>query len=144
RLATIGIFIILFGAFLDLARVVLLPVVSATVVGFMLGPLARLAGRARIPDWVFASVMVILLLVLLQGITIMVSAPLIDWIGRAPEFADTLKDKLQSFERGFRALRDLQDAISRFGGNTQGVSIDVAALVQPALAFLTPAIGELL
>ena len=143
-IATVGIFVILFGAFLDLARVVLLPVASAAVVGTMLGPLARLAARARMPAWVFATLMVILLLVLLQAITVLVSAPLIDWIGHAPEFADTLKAKLQAFERGFRALRDIENAIGRFGGNNQGVSIDVASLIQPALAFLTPAIGELL
>src|SRR5215470_16790205 len=43
RLASIGIFLIMFGAFLDLARLLLLPVVSAAVVGIMLGPIARLA-----------------------------------------------------------------------------------------------------
>ncbi len=141
RLAVIGIFLIMFGAFLDLARVMLLPVASAAVVGTMLGPLARLAARARMPAWLFATLMVLLLIGLLQAITVMVSAPLIDWIGRAPEFIGVIKAKLQAFEQGFAALRALQAALAKGGG---GTTIDVASLVQPALAFLTPAIGELM
>src|SRR5262249_32282424 len=43
RAATIGIFFLLFCAVLELARVVLLPVVSAIVIGLMLGPLVGLA-----------------------------------------------------------------------------------------------------
>jgi predicted PurR-regulated permease PerM len=144
RIATVGIFLIMFGALLDLARVVLLPVVSAAVVSIMLSPLARLAARARMPAWLFAAVTITLLLVVLQAITIMASAPLIDWIGKAPQYADMLKAKLAVFERGFAALRDLQDALSRNAGNNTGMTIDIAAAVQPALAFLTPAIGELL
>jgi predicted PurR-regulated permease PerM len=143
QLATVGIFIIMFGAFLDLARVVLLPVVSAAVVGTMLNPLGRLAARARMPAWAFAALTLVVLLVLLQAITLMVSAPLIDWIGRAPEFADTVKAKLQVFDRGFAMLRNLQAALSR-GGDKAGMSFDIASLVQPALGFLTPALGELL
>jgi predicted PurR-regulated permease PerM len=143
RLATIGIFLIMFGAFLDLARPLLLPVVSAAVVGVMLGPLARLAARARMPAWLFATLTVVLLIGLLQGITVMVSAPLIEWAGHLPEFAGTMKAKLQAFEHSFAALRALQEALSHAGANA-GPTIDIASYIQPALAFLTPAIGEVL
>jgi len=143
RLASIGIFLIMFGAFLDLARPLLLPVVSAAVVGVMLGPIARLAARTRMPAWLFATLTVLLLMGLLQAVTIMVSAPLIEWAGRLPEFAGTIKEKLAAFERGFAALRALQDALSRSGA-TAGATIDIASYIQPALAVLTPAIGEML
>src|ERR1700681_2258560 len=62
HLATIGIFLIMFGAVLDLARNVLLPIVSAAVIGTMFGPLARMAARRGIPGWLFAAVVVGLLL----------------------------------------------------------------------------------
>jgi predicted PurR-regulated permease PerM len=100
QVATVGIFLILFGAFLDLARVVLLPVIAA-----------------------------------------MVMAPLIDWIGRMPELAGTLRSKLEAIERGVAAFQSLQ---SVFGHVNSGLSIDLAALLQPTVAFLTPTIGELL
>ncbi len=143
RLATVGIFLIMFGAFLDLARIVVLPVASAVVVGNMCGPLARMAARARIPAWVFATVTVLLVLGLLQALIIMVATPLVDWVGRLPEFVVTVKAKLQGLESSFASLRALQAALSHAGGNA-GWSIDLASLVQPALAFLTPALGELL
>ena len=41
--ATVGIFLLLFGAFLELARVLLLPVTAAFVIGTMLGPVADAA-----------------------------------------------------------------------------------------------------
>lgn len=140
RLAIVGIFLIMFGAFLDLARIVVLPVTSAVVVGTMLGPVARLAARARVPAWLFATGMVLLLVGFVQGVTVMVAGPLIDWIGHLPEFIDTIKGKLQGLEQSFATLRALQVALG--GGGKTG--IDLASLVQPALAYLTPAVGELM
>jgi predicted PurR-regulated permease PerM len=143
QFAIVGIFLILFGAVLDLARVVLLPIVSAAIIGAMLGPLARIAERWRIPAGLFASLVIVFLLALLQIITIMVSAPLIDWMAHLPEFADTISTKLRAFEQGWAAFQHLQAALSKGSGNA-GVTIDLASIAQPALAFLTPAIGELL
>jgi predicted PurR-regulated permease PerM len=109
----------------------------------MFDPLARVAARWRIPGWLFAGVVVGVLLAILQAITVLVAVPIIDWIGRAPELAESLRTKLQPFERGFAAFQQLQAALSK-GGKDSGVTIDIAALAQPLLGFLTPAIGELL
>lgn len=141
QLATVGIFLIMFGAFLDLARAVLLPIVAAAIVGTMLGPLGQLAARRRIPAWLFALAAVGFFLLLAQGIAAMVAAPLIDWIGRMPELAGTLHSKLETIERGITAFQSLQ---SVFGHVNSGLSIDLTALLQPTVAFLTPTIGELL
>jgi predicted PurR-regulated permease PerM len=141
QIATVGIFVIMFGAFLDLARAVLLPIVAAAMVGTMLGPLGQLAARWRVPSWVFALAAVGFFLLLAQVIAAMVMAPLIDWIGRMPELAGTLRSKLEAIERGLAVFRSLQ---SVFGHVNSGLSIDLGALLQPTVAFLTPTIGELL
>jgi predicted PurR-regulated permease PerM len=141
QVATVGIFLIMFGAFLDLARVVLLPIVSAAIVGTMLGPLGRLAARRHVPAWAFATAAVVFFLLLTQAIAAMVLAPLIDWIGRLPELAGILHTKLEALEKGLATFRALQ---SMFGHVSPGPSIDVAALLQPTVAFLSPTIGELL
>ncbi len=141
QLATVGIFLIMFGVVLDLARAVLLPIVSAVMVGAMLGPLGRLAARWRIPAWVFATAAVAFFLLLAQVIAAMVMAPLVDWIGRLPELAATLRSKLEALERGLATFRALQSVLGSAGA---GPSIDLAALLQPTVAFLTPTIGELL
>src|SRR4030095_1959009 len=59
QFATVGLFFVVFCAVLDLARNLLLPVVSAFVVGSMLGPLSALASRYRIPSWLSASLLLI-------------------------------------------------------------------------------------
>jgi predicted PurR-regulated permease PerM len=141
QVATVGIFVIMFGAFLDLARAVLLPIASAVMVGTMLGPLGKLAARWRVPAWAFALAAVGFFLLLAQIIAAMVMAPLMDWVGRMPELAATLRSKLGALERGMAAFQSLQ---SMFGHVNSGLSIDVGALVQPTVAFLTPTIGELL
>jgi predicted PurR-regulated permease PerM len=141
QIATVGIFLIMFGAFLDLARAVLLPIVSAAIVGTMLGPLGHLAARWRVPAWAYALAAVGFFLLLVQIIAALVMAPLVDWIGRLPELAGALRGKLEALERGMAAFQSLQ---SMFGHVNSGLSIDVAALLQPTVAFLTPTIGELL
>jgi predicted PurR-regulated permease PerM len=141
QVATVGIFLIMFGAFLDLARAVLLPIVAAAVIGTMLSPLGRLATKRGIPSGLFATAAVGFFLLLAQGLTAMVTAPLIDWIGRMPELAAALRTKVEALERGMAALHSLQ---SMLGAAKPGMSIDLAALLQPTVAFLTPTIGELL
>jgi predicted PurR-regulated permease PerM len=138
--ATVGIFLIMFGAFLDIARPVVLPIVAAAVFGTMLGPLGRLAAKRGIPAWLFAVAAVSLFLLLLQAITAMVSAPLIDWISKTPQVIDAVKSKLQGLEQGLATFHALQSLL----GSTPGIQIDLAGMVQPAVVFLTPTIGELL
>jgi predicted PurR-regulated permease PerM len=141
--ASIGIFILLFAAFLDLARAILLPIVSALVIATMFGPIASRVGRYRVPHWLFAALVVALLVVLLNLAIVLLSAPVIEWIGKAPEIAATIRNKLQILERPIAALRDLQNVISRGKGGDSGLGINVANFIQPALSLLTPAIGQL-
>jgi predicted PurR-regulated permease PerM len=140
QFATVGIFLIMFGAFLDIARPVILPIVSAAVFGTMLGPLARMATRRGIPAALFAVAAVAFFLLVVQAITIMVTAPLIDWIGKAPELVNVIKSKMQALESALATFHSLQSLL----GSRQGIQIDLAGLVQPTVVFLTPTIGELL
>jgi hypothetical protein len=54
--ASIGIFILLFAAFLDLARAILVPIVSALVMATMFGPISsRIAGH-HVPHWLSPAI----------------------------------------------------------------------------------------
>ncbi len=55
QVSTIGILLLAFGVMLDLARAILLPTVSALVIGTMLGPLSSRAERHGIPPWLSAT-----------------------------------------------------------------------------------------
>ncbi|MGA8653746.1 MAG: hypothetical protein WB677_24570 [Xanthobacteraceae bacterium] len=54
RMATFGIFLILFGGLLYLGRAILLPVFSAGVVALTLAPFVKAASRRGISPWITA------------------------------------------------------------------------------------------
>jgi len=63
-------------------------------------------------------------------------------LGRGPDIAKSLGDKLRILSGPFSAVRDLQHALSPDSANV-GMNIEVTTLITPAFAFLTPALGEL-
>ena len=140
--AAIGIFIILFVAALDLARAMLLPATSAFVIGLMLGPLSARAKAYGIPSLITAVVLWLLVVVVFYGVIILLSAPALDWIGKAPEIGRIIKEKLQVLEQPLSALQDLRNAILPQGENSR-FGFDIANFVQPALIVVTPAIGQI-
>jgi len=143
QFATVGIFFVAFCAVLDLARNLLLPVVSAFVIGTMLGPLSALASRYRMPSWLSASLLMIVFVGLVSLVVTLLSAPLVEWIGKAPDIGHMIRDKLQVFDRPLAALRDVRNALLP-GNKDGGLQIDLgASLVAPALTVLSPAVGEL-
>ena len=143
QIAVIGIFLLLLGGTLIYARAVLLPVISAVVVGAMFGPLERRAVHYGVPAWLFALTITLLMIGLVQLAAVLLSGSVLEWIAHAQEITDALKAKLQVFDAGFSAFRRIQNAISQGSGDTP-LQIDVAAVVQTTLGFLTPAMGEIL
>ncbi len=142
QLAVIGIFVILLVAALSLARPVLLPVTAAFVVTLMLGPASVYADRLRVPKVLTAVVLWLLVAGVFYGLIMLLSAPVVDWVGKAPEIGRNIQDKLRLFDGPLAALRDLRNALlpSEEG---KGVGIDLMSIVQPAVSIVTPAIGQL-
>lgn len=142
--ATIGIFVILFVVALDLGRAVLLPAAAATVIGLMLGPLSNRADRLGIPPLLSAIALWLAVIGVLYGVIALLSAPIVDWIGKAPEIMANIKEKLHVLDRPLGMLSDVRKAI--LGDQEQGqagVGFDIAQVVQPALLIVTPAIGQI-
>lgn len=140
-IATIGIFLLLLAIVLDQARTLLLPIVSAAVIAMMLGPLAARTRRWGVPPWLFAVGVVLAILAALNAAIIQASALIIDWVEKAPEITASIKAKLRVLIEPFDALRNLENTLSQ---NAEHVGLTgLADLAQPALAFLTPALGEL-
>ena len=74
---------------------------------------------------------------------LLISAPVVDWISKAPQIAQTIKVKLHAFDGPIAALQNLRDAILPVENDSGGLRIDLKDLVQPMLAVLTPAVGSL-
>jgi predicted PurR-regulated permease PerM len=90
--ATIGMFIILLVVALSLARPVLLPVASAFVVTMMLGPLSARAERYKIPSLISAIALWLLVIAVCYAVIVLLAAPAVDWIGKAPEIGRNVQE----------------------------------------------------
>jgi predicted PurR-regulated permease PerM len=141
--ASIGIFLIVFGAFLYVGRPILLPILAAAVIALTLAPLIKAAKRFGISPWITG------LLILLIGVGALTLAatklagPVNEWIGRAPEIGASIKQKLTVLDQPIAALHELQKTF--FGGDTTlSVNQPTANFVLPVVAFVTPAAAELL
>jgi predicted PurR-regulated permease PerM len=139
--ATIGIFFILFVAALEYARPLLLPITSAFVLGMMLGPLSTYATKAGVPHVISAIVLWLLVLMFFYGLIVILSAPLVDWMSKAPDIARSVKDKLQFLDRPLLALQELRAAVFPNADN-KPVALDIIGMIQPTMTIVTPAIGE--
>jgi predicted PurR-regulated permease PerM len=142
--ATIGIFIILLIVALELARPVLLPAVSAFVVTMMLGPLSARAERYRIPSLLTAIVLWLLVIAVFYGVIVLLSAPVVDWIGKAPEIGRNIQEKLHLLDRPLAALQEMRNALLPSDAKgSSGIGFDIVSIVQPAVSVVTPAIGQM-
>jgi predicted PurR-regulated permease PerM len=143
--ATIGIAVILFGAFLQAGRPFLLPVASAIVIGIMVSPLARLAARYRVPPVVFALLAVVVFIVLIQIAFAAVAAPLLTLQAHASDIGDNIRQKLGVLDPLLASLRDLQNMLAPDAGDdglTGALKLDLTSIAQAVIGFLTPAVGE--
>jgi predicted PurR-regulated permease PerM len=139
--ATIGIFVILLIGALYLARPLLLPAVSAFVVTMMLGPLSTRAERAGVPPIVSAIVLWLLVIAVCYGVIVLLAAPVVDWIGKAPEIGQSIQQKLHVLDRPWHALRDMRNALLP-DESKGGMGVDIASFVQPVVAIVAPGIGQ--
>jgi predicted PurR-regulated permease PerM len=141
--ATIGIFLLLFGAFLYVGHAILLPILAAAVVALTLAPLIKGAKDLGIPPWVSGLLILLFALGALGLVVTALAAPVTQWIARAPEIGATIKDRLSVLDEPLAALHELENSL--FGAGAQlGVGASAPNVVLPVVAFLTPAAGELL
>jgi predicted PurR-regulated permease PerM len=139
--ANIGIFIILFGAFLYIGRVILLPILAAAVVALTLAPLVKGAKRIGIPPWLMSVAIITVALGALSLGAMAAAGPVSEWIGRAPAIDASIKQKLAVFDQPLASLHKLETSL--FGGSG-ALNINPPNVVLPVVAFLTPAAAELL
>ena len=142
QIATIGIFLIALIAAVEYGRPILLPIVSAFVLGMMLSPLSNMAARAGIPSFLTAIILWLLVIAIFYGAIVLLSAPLVDWVGKGPQLGPIIKEKLQILDRPITALQSLHNALFPNADNKE-VAFSLVSLLQPAVTIVTPAIGQM-
>jgi predicted PurR-regulated permease PerM len=133
----------LIGA-LYLGRTILLPVVAGIVVGITLTPVVKFGVRYRLPTPVSALLVIVLAVAAVVLVLTFFAAPLTEWIGRAPEIAAAVQQKLRVLDYPLSVLHNIKNAVMPAGpvGQTVSVETNPAEMVGTALATLTPAVGE--
>jgi len=140
--AIIGIFLLLFGAFLYIGHAILLRVLAAAVVALTLAPLIKLADGYGISPWLTALFILVVGLGAMSLIATALAGPVSEWIGRAPEIGTSIKQKLSVLDEPLASLHELESSL--FGDNMALNVSEPLNVVLPVVAFLTPAAGELL
>ncbi len=137
-----GLLVLAIIAALYLAKTLLLPIVSALVLGTMLARAASFMQRHRTPRPLAAITIVLGTFGAFALIIGLISAPLLEWSSRLPELAALLKQRAAMFER---PLAMLSEAGSYFG-ISDGASLQWPKIewVQPTLEFVSPTFAELL
>ena len=144
RAATIGIFLVLFGAVLYVARPILMPFLGAAIVASTFAPLIKRAKRLGIPPWITAvSVVALFSIVFVAAATVM-AGPISKWIARAPEIESTVKQAFSTLVGPIAALRSLGDSLIGGASTTLSVATSPSSVIMPVLAFITPAAAELI
>lgn len=141
QIAIIGTFLILLGVTLDLARTLLLPFVSATVLALVLGPIETATKEWGVPAWLFALLVLLIVLAALNAAIIPATVFVIGWITHAPEMLAPTIEKLRPLITPFEAFGGRQNSN---GGVLSGLPINIADLARSAVTFLTPTVGEMI
>jgi predicted PurR-regulated permease PerM len=144
QIATIGIFVIVLVASFHFCRPILLPVSAALVVGMTLAPIVKTGARFGITPWVTAVALAMSLLGAAGAALTWLATPVTEWIAKAPEIGATIKQKLYVLDRPLAALRELQETLLPAPGNAVAVEPSHLGMVTPVLAFVTPAVVQLL
>jgi predicted PurR-regulated permease PerM len=143
QVSTVGVFIILVGACLYFGRAFLLPIAAALVIGTTLAPLVKLAARNGVSTWITAILLGLALLAFAGTAFTLLAKPAAELIARAPEIGATIRQKLYVLDRPLAALRELQQVFVPEGSGAVAVEPSHLGLVTPVLAYVTPAVAQL-
>ena len=84
----------------------------------------------------------LLVIAVFYGVIVLLAAPVVDWIGKAPESAATFR-KSCTCSTGRSVLQELREAF--LPSDKKGsLGVDIMAFIQPAVLIVTPAIGQIL
>lgn len=140
--ALTGLLVLAIIAALHLAKTLLLPIVSALVLGTMLSPAASFMQRHRIPRPLAAVMIVIGTFGAFALVIGLISTPLLEWTSRLPELAALLKQRAAIFDRPLAIFNEIRS----YFGASDGASLQWPKIewVQPTLEFVSPTFAELL
>jgi predicted PurR-regulated permease PerM len=130
---TIVMALLMFGAFLYVARALLLPVLCAVVVGMTFGPYVGAVIARGVPAWLVALLVVLALIGIANIALILLANPAAEMLRRMPEITQAFKDKLHAFDQPIAAFQQLQIALGADPDKSVELTMtSVATVITPA------------
>ena len=91
KVATVGIFLMLFGTVLYAARAILMPVLGAVVVATTFAPLIKRAKHFGVPSWVTALFVVMLFSIVAVVAATVMAGPVSEWVAWTTTLASSFR-----------------------------------------------------
>jgi predicted PurR-regulated permease PerM len=139
QVSVTGIFLLLLGVVLFFSRALLLPVFAAAVISTTLGRFMKRCGRAGIPRWMAAFLIVFCVIGLAAAAVTLLAAPVSDWIRQAPQIGIQIKEKFSFLEGPLSAFHQLRASLGSGDANFVKMESGPADFLASAMVYLTPA-----
>ncbi|MEQ1771450.1 MAG: AI-2E family transporter, partial [Devosia sp.] len=141
RVAMLLLGAVAFIVALQAGKVLLAPVCFAIVIGLMFGPVADWLEGHGVRPALSAAVVVVLFIGILSVAVILFARPLSEWVARAPELWERLRQQLMTMKGPLEALAGFQEQLQSIFG--KGTAVEVQVLdggpVQD-MAFMAPSV----
>jgi predicted PurR-regulated permease PerM len=147
QVSTIGIFVIALTWAMYAAQHVVIPVLLAWTIATIVLPIVKGLERIYVPRLIAAIAVTGFLLFLLSLLILLLSAPIVYWLGRATEIAALLREKLVSFTQPLAMLEELRTGLNVIGaGESRPLKVEAqsTSMVATLVAVVTPAISQFL
>ncbi|WP_181700274.1 AI-2E family transporter [Chthonobacter albigriseus] len=120
RTAIIGLFVIALTAAVYVAAPLVVPVTLALVFGMVLGPVCDRMIRRGLPPFAAAALIVVAGIAAVHGLVAAFAYPTLEWLDRAPEIWDAMREKLAPVRLMVEQLNTLSDTVEQAAGMSGG------------------------
>lgn len=131
-----GLFFLLLGHAIYMARTLFLPILLAVLASLALSPVVRRLEQRCVPPYLSAALLLILLLGLFVGGFVALSGPVSDWVERAPAHVRTFERKLGFIKEPIEKVREAAETVEQAAGaigSTKVVRTQDTSLVERLL-----------
>jgi predicted PurR-regulated permease PerM len=144
QIALIGLFILALLWCAYVAQHVVVPVLLAWAVATIVLPIVKWIEGKGVPQVLAALSVTALLVLVLLGLIVLLSAPLTYWLGQATYIGALIREKLETFSQPMALLQELQKGLNTIGtGSSTALKVEAQStlIITSILGIVTPAVS---
>ena len=133
RYSLVGIFLLSFVYALYFARDFFMPVVLAFLLALMLTPIVRFLRKRGIPSAFSATLLVVTSVFVVGGTGYLISGPIVELVGQAPEIGRKLTQRLAEVRHPFDRLLEASEQVEKVAETTREPGVQKVVVAQPGI-----------